>query len=188
MLSNDWRETCEKRLRLPETQPEVLEVYLHWMYTGNVVLGPSPAEADTVFRVELYLLDDYLDDMAFCDAVVEGLVELSRGHEQRLPSASAVQLAWSKTSAESPLRAVIKELFLGVAMDSMVENLLNNDDFPYEFILDLLAGLMENNKSFCKRSISHKSDAQIREACKGFVRNAGEKGLSSSAGTAANES
>ena len=64
MLSNDWRETREKRLRLPEMRPEVLEVYLHWMYTGNVVLGPSPAEADTVFRVELYLLGDYLDDMA----------------------------------------------------------------------------------------------------------------------------
>lgn len=182
MLSRDWRETCEKRLRLPEMRPEVLEVYLHWMYTGNVVLGPSPAEADTVFRVELYLLGDYLDDMAFCEAIVEGLVKISRGPEPNLPNAAAVQLAWSKTSADSALRGVIKELFLGVAIDSTVELLLlNNDEFPYDFILDLFAGLLENNKGFCKRSISQKSDAQIRAACKGFVRIAREKGSSSSA-------
>ena len=83
---------------------------------------------------------------------------------------------------DSPLRAVVKELFLGVAIDSAVEVLLSNDDFPYEFILDLLSSLVENNKGFCKRSISHGSDIQIREACKGFVRSANKERLFSDTG------
>lgn len=127
MLSNEWRETRENRLRLPETRPGVLEVYLHWMYTGNIVLGPTFADADSVRRMELYLLGDYLDDMPFCEAIVEGLVDMSRGPEHKLPSAKSVHLAWSKTNTDSPLRAVIKELFLGTAIDSTVEALLHND-------------------------------------------------------------
>jgi hypothetical protein len=179
MLSNDWRETREKRLRLPEAPPGPLHVYLHWLYTGNVVLGPTTTDAGTVCSVESYLLGDYLDDVTFCEAIVEGLVDLSCGPKHELPNATAVRLAWSKTNADSPIRAVIKEVFLGVAIDSTVQVLLNNDDFPYEFVLDLFAGLVEHNKSFCKRSISNKSDALIRENCKGFVRSAAEKRLSS---------
>jgi hypothetical protein len=152
MLSNDWRETREKRLSLPETRPWILEVYLHWMYTGHVVLEHSPAEADTVLLVEIYLLGDYLDDMVFCDTIVEKLVELSQGPKHKLPSGTAVRLAWSKTSVDSPLRAVVKELFLGVAIYSALEALLNNDDFPYEFILDILSSSVENNNGFCTRS------------------------------------
>ena len=152
------------------------------MYTGHVVLEHSPAEADTVLLVEIYLLGDYLDDMVFCETIVERLVELSQGPKHKLPSGTAVRLAWSITSVDSPLRAVVKELFLGVAIYSAVEVLLNNDDFPYEFILDLLSSLVENNKGFCKRSISQKSDIQIREACKGFVRSANEDRLSSTTG------
>lgn len=79
MLSNEWRETREKRLSLPETRPEVLEVYLHWMYTGIIVLEPEPADASGERRVELYFLGDYLDDMSFCEAIFEGLVKLSCG-------------------------------------------------------------------------------------------------------------
>jgi hypothetical protein len=120
--------------------------------------------------------------MVFCETIVEGLVELSQGPEHKLPSGTAVRLAWSKTSVDSPLRAVVKELFLGVAIYSAVEVLLNNDDFPYEFILDLLSSLVENNKGFCKRSISQKSDIQIREAGKGFFRSANEERLSSTTG------
>lgn len=183
MLSKDWRETRENRLRLPEARPVVLEVYLHWLYTGNVVLGLTSADADTVVYVELYILGDYLNDMVFCEAIVDGLVGISRGPKHVLPSSTAVHLAWSKMSADSPLRAVIRELFLGVAIDLAVTVLLNNDDFPYEFVLDLLSALVENNENLCKSSISHKSDAQIREACKNFVRSADERRLSSITGT-----
>jgi len=175
MLSNDWRETREKRLRLPETQPGVLEVYLHWMYTGNIILGPEPADASTECQVELYLLGDYLDDMTFCETIVEGLVELPCGSEHKLPSATAVRLAWSKTSVDNPLRAVIKEIFLGVPIRSMVNAISNNGEFPYELIVDLLSALAENDKNYCKRSISRRSDAQIREACKGVVRSANQE-------------
>ena len=152
------------------------------MYTGHVVLEQASADADTVHRVELYLLGDYLDDMVFCENIVQGLVELSRGPEHKLPSGTAVRLAWSKTSVDSPLRAVVKELFLGVAINSAVEVLLKHDGFPHEFILDLMSSLVDNNSDFCKRSISRKSDIQIREACKGFVRSANEERLSSTTG------
>jgi hypothetical protein len=152
------------------------------LYTGNVVLEPTTTDAGTVCSVESYLLGDYLEDLTFCEAIVEGLVDLSCGPKHELPSATAVRLAWSKTNADSPLRAVIKELFLGVAIDSTVQVLLNGDDFPCDFALDLFAGLVEHNKSFCKHSTSHKSDAQIRETCKGFVRSADETHLSSAEG------
>jgi hypothetical protein len=82
---------------------------------------------------------------------------------------------------DDPLRAVLRELFLGLPIKSMVEALSNNNEFPYEFILDLLSTLTENDKDYCKRSISHKTDAQIREACKGFVRSANQERVSTSA-------
>lgn len=177
MLSNGWRETREKRLSLPETLPDVLEIYLHWMYTGNVIFGLTPTFANSVRKVELYILGDYLDDMTFCETIVDGMVVPFGEPERELPNATAVRLAWSKTSVDSPLRAVIKELFMGAMIYSTVEVLLSGDEFPYEFVLDLLSGLLNYNKAFCEGSISQKSDALIRETCKGFVRGAGRKRL-----------
>ena len=152
------------------------------MYTGNVSLEPEPVDASTERRTELYILGDYLDDMTFCEGILEGLVELSCGPEHELPSALAVCLAWSKTSVDNPLRAVIRELSLDVPIKSTVEAFSNNDESPHEFILELLSVLVDNNKNYCKRSISHKSDAQIREACKGLVKSADQKRLSSTIG------
>jgi hypothetical protein len=99
VLSNGWKEAEEQRIRLLETQAATLEVYLHWMYTGHLIVELTQTESVSLQCVKLYILGDYLSDTVFCEAVVEKMVD--RSQERKLPCARAITLVWDSTPENS---------------------------------------------------------------------------------------
>jgi hypothetical protein len=169
VLSNGWKEAHEQRIRLPETQAATLEVYLHWMYTGHFLVEATQTESVSMQNVKLYLLGDYLSDTVFCELVVEKLVDRSQEVPCRLPGAPEVTLAWDNAPENSPLRAVINELWLDQKIATVIK-CLQAKSFPPSFILDLLEGLVSNNRFFCEQSFSGKSGEEVRQSCIGYVK------------------
>ena len=95
--NNDWKEGQEKHIGLIDHEPESLEGYINWLYTREVTLtnaeekckyhGPSQSQiyqASDCSRnhclklIKMYVLGDYLNDMRFCNAVID-TIGLMRG-------------------------------------------------------------------------------------------------------------
>lgn len=68
-FSGERRESREKSVSLPETKVADFEVYLEWLYKGQVVtLDHMSYLGATLIR--LYVLGDFLVDDRFCNAVI----------------------------------------------------------------------------------------------------------------------
>lgn len=108
-MSRDWKEAREKRVMLPDTKVEVFEGYLQWLYTGQITI--TNPDTDYLELVTLYIIGDFLDDVAFRNATLEGMISFfDEGTGVSLPGAKATQLAWDKTPSNSPLRQLIREM------------------------------------------------------------------------------
>lgn len=169
MLANDWKEAHERRINLPEAQPEMLEIYLHWIYTGHLIVENTRKRTVSWQLVKLYILGDYLNDAAFCESVINRIVDRSQGSEGVDPNHVAITLAWDSTPTDSPLRLVIKELWLGRTIASAIKA-FGSKQYTPDFVLDILARFLSNNEELCKRTFSGKTAEQIRESCKDHVK------------------
>lgn len=75
--SERWPEGREGLVRLPEHSAAASKVYVKWAYFGCIALdmegnywdGPTSSDQDLQF--ELYFLGSYLQDSAFCKAMVK---------------------------------------------------------------------------------------------------------------------
>lgn len=168
-LASDRQGTRERRTHLPEVENETLEVYLHWMHRSHLIVENTGGCSTSWHCVKLYILGDFLDDAVFCEAVVDLMVDRSRGSDGVYPDQAAVTLAWKNTSTDSPLRLVIKELWLAREIAQVVKS-LRNKEYPPEFVLDIFAGFVSNDEAFCLGSFSGKTADVVRESCKGYVK------------------
>jgi hypothetical protein len=176
LLFNDWKEAHERRIRLPEQRPETLEMYIHWMYTNQLLVEPMPANPVCFQCVKLYVLGDSFSDAVFCEAVVEKLVDTTLGPARTLPSLPAINFAWKNISVDCPLRTVITELWskvwskqkINVVVDRLTQTLTAG--YPPAFILSVWQGLLTNNPEFRDHTFSHKSDGEVKDNCMGYVK------------------
>jgi hypothetical protein len=88
---------------------------------------------------KMYTLGDYLNDMRFCNAVIDTL-DLMEGC---IPGLKAIDWVWSNTMQNNPLRKLILEHW-AEALESDFQPRIDNmksfsSRFPDEFWLDLLA-------------------------------------------------
>ena len=92
-LKNDWKESQKKSVNLSDYEAETLEGYINWLYTKEITLinaggkciqhGPTysrEAQDSDCSRLhclklaKMYTLGVYLNDMRFCNAVVDAMV------------------------------------------------------------------------------------------------------------------
>lgn len=157
-LKNEWKEGKEKHVSLVDHSPEALEGYINWLYTKQVTLknaekkcihhGPDTdqgvQDSDCIYMycldlVKVYILGDYLNDMRFCNAVIDTL-ELMEGC---FPGLDAIDWVWSNTMQNNPLRGFIIEHWAEAVKSDLQQTIGFMKDFslhiPQEFLLDLLA-------------------------------------------------
>lgn len=84
-MSRDWKEAFEKRVMLPETEVNVFEGYLQWLYTGHITFTCS-IDVEYSAMSTFYILSDFLDDLAFRNAVLnEALAKHGASNELPTP-------------------------------------------------------------------------------------------------------
>ncbi|KAI9928693.1 hypothetical protein MW887_001910 [Aspergillus wentii] len=80
-MAGKWRESLQRTVKLPDEEPNIFTLYLHWLYYGALpVYCDKPGLAGNSEYLELakaYVLGDKLLDSKFQDTVIDAIIEKS---------------------------------------------------------------------------------------------------------------
>lgn len=183
-MSHDWKEAEEKRINIPDTDPETVEGYLNWIYTKQITLadvdnpykecrnnGSIPHECIVWLSLELtkmYIFGDYLNDLQFCNAIVDLLRASPQSCKTRpIADPDAVAWVWERTAIDCPLRKYCLEVWtLGSSLEWFPPIFQNYSEIlPKQFIIDLLVSIGKQYKIEIKRDFQAQKESRA-EKCK----------------------
>lgn len=167
--SGEWKEAKEGEVALPDQEPAIFAIFLHWVYTGEldawedeekdvrmtkangqvVIPDPDPA-IDRCFQC--FILGDALLSVSFCNAVVDEFFALCK---DVLPSPASICDHWDALPPKSGLGRLCVDMWAtGDADDdeTYLDTIL--PELPTGFVLELAkAGIRESKVSVNKRSV-----------------------------------
>jgi hypothetical protein len=181
-LSRDWKEAQEKRISIPDTDPETLEAYLNWVYSRQVTLSKGQELCDNCSKAEstsdnctviltlelakMHTLGDYLVDLQFCNAIAD-LLAPAVCKAVTVPRIEAVEWIWERTARDCPLRDYCLEMWKFVlskeATHKQLENVLSK--VPKAFVVDLLILVGDRHKAELKNDFTTQLK-RLAEKCK----------------------
>lgn len=128
-LKAGWKEGQEKHITLPDYEPATLEGYINWLYTKEVTFknseekcgnhGPTGSQeaqnSDCSHKhflnlAMMYTLGDYLNDLKFCNAVVDKMM-LMRGCA---PGPDGVRWVWTQMMQDCPVQKLVLERWIAI--------------------------------------------------------------------------
>ncbi|CAK1360059.1 unnamed protein product [Cercospora beticola] len=90
-LDRQWKEGQEKKIALPDDDPEVFAVYAGWLFTGKIAskdekpldeFTRADVEHEHPLQAKLYVLGEKLIDDKFCDCALKAWAEhYASGHD-----------------------------------------------------------------------------------------------------------
>lgn len=111
-FSGEWRESHERSVSLPETKVADFEVYLEWLYTGQIVTLDDRRHLGATL-IRLYMLGDFLHDDRFSNAVMDALISESNcGCPWLRFSPADIDSVWNKTMPGCRMRKVLVDLII----------------------------------------------------------------------------
>lgn len=134
-MSNDWNESRQNRVTLKEPRTVNFEFYLQWLSTNeHSFLG----DLALYQLAELYILGDFLDDLAFRVTMINHFVKRAVDNDVH-PGSSIVTPTWERTPEGSPLRKIIVEIWIACPIKNLAARFTKpGRDFPKAFIIDCL--------------------------------------------------
>lgn len=142
-LDKDWKEATEKRITLPEANGEAFGGYLDCLYAGSVTLARGALDTKIQSRyyqlAQMYILGDYLQDLRFCNDVLDCWFTTCVVPLNEVPNAALIELVWSRTSEDCPLRSHALESWKGSLHDTRAGDYFElHPEIPRKFMADLL--------------------------------------------------
>ncbi|QSZ35251.1 hypothetical protein DSL72_008120 [Monilinia vaccinii-corymbosi] len=96
-----FREGQEKRMEMPEDDPEAFELFTHWLYRGSV---PRPFDADGFDHlVSLYVFAEKLCINEVADKTIDAIISGDYSMQPEM-TPKRVERIWLNTLPTSPLR------------------------------------------------------------------------------------
>jgi hypothetical protein len=140
-----WETSASGSVTLKEEDPEVFEVYQHWLYFEKLpVQNDSPALEGNTEYVQLakaYVLGEMLQDVIFKDAVLDAILAKSRSKasdgQSWFPVGPAIRYIYEGTPESSAARRLLVDLYTYHGHAEWLTQWANKDDLPKQFLLDL---------------------------------------------------
>lgn len=106
-----WKEGKDKSVPLPDCMPEIFDIYLHWLYTGSIVLNITEDDEDRGTSeinelMHLYVLGNFLLDRPFRNVIVDRTLEVNRLYK-KYPGSEAINIIWPETPADCQMQRLI---------------------------------------------------------------------------------
>lgn len=167
-LSSEWKESEDRSVSLPDTEPETFELYLHWLYVGNLpVKSKEPGHIGNQEYLQLakaYVLGDHLQDAQFDDVVIDAMIDKSASRaadgNKWYPTGPVIACIYNNTPETSQARRLLMDFFVNFGNGDWLHVWSKQEDLPKEFLLDLATTLLE------KRPRAEKSIKDKAEPCK----------------------
>ncbi|CBX98424.1 hypothetical protein IAQ61_010516 [Plenodomus lingam] len=146
-LSGNWKEALERHVVLPEDDPSTFKKYIHLLYTGKLAIIPNLTPSIETIGEEfdalahLYVLAEKLLDTETKKTVLKAMLAASR--VPRLdgtifsPGFTTIEIIYEGTSAGSPMRKVLVDLYVYRAHRDSVTSFGNDKVYPLEFYQEL---------------------------------------------------
>lgn len=159
-----WETSTSGSVTLKEEDPEVFEVYLHWLYCETLpVQNDSPGQEGNTEYVQLakaYALGEMLQDVNFKDAVLDAILiksqsEASDGRNW-YPVGPAIRCIYEGTPESSAARRLLVDMYTYHGHGDWLTEWASKDDLPKQFLLDLaIAALQKRPRP--PESLAHKA-------------------------------
>ena len=167
-LNNNWKEAQERKIKLPEDEPDVVDVYVQWLY-GSTIEAAVPEDWREEGRVEskcwarVYIFSEKIRDHAFANAIMEAwtisIDQPDVNGSRKFVSTTAISKIYQHTSSGSLVRQFLVHVWATyhnsgwLTKNDAEERLL---ECP-EFLLDIVRA------NAPKRSRAHESLYGMRE-------------------------
>lgn len=146
-----WQEYHERIVRLPEDEPGIFAIYVHWLYYGTVpvVCGETGDSKDAEYLnlAKAYTLGDKFMDTKFQDATIDAIVESSH---VRMPNGSlwypgihVVQYVYDNTKESASIRTLLLDMFLMSGNGGWLLEAKDRSSVPQPFLFELAAELLD---------------------------------------------
>jgi hypothetical protein len=153
----DWKEGQEHRVPLPDDAPYVVDLYIHWVYSGKIFSRKSRQEEEEDVKerksadesgvlVRAYVFGEKIQDGDFQDAVIDALVHSIAMPDKSgncwYPGASQIDQAYKGTPEGSPLRQLLVDIYMFYGDSKWLHGPEN-----VEFLTGLAGRLLDKKKS-----------------------------------------
>lgn len=149
-VKKEWNEGKERTIPLPEDDPEVVSLYLNWIYNKRI-LSQSPTNEkgydEICLLVKAYVFGEKIQDGRFKDAVIDATIKSTlipdEDGQTWFPGSADVNRAYNGTPPGSPLRRLMVDFWA----------LHGNDDWDRkgvskDFLLDLTGELFGHRSTW----------------------------------------
>lgn len=144
-MKSYWGTSITGSLTLKEEDPEVFEIYLHWLYCETLpVQNDNPgSEGNTEYAqlAKAYVLGEMLQDVNFKDAVLDAILIKSRSKvsdgQTWFPIGAPIRYIYEGSPESSAARRLLVDLYAYHGKAEWLTHWENKDDWPKQFLLDL---------------------------------------------------
>ncbi|PLB48318.1 hypothetical protein P170DRAFT_448051 [Aspergillus steynii IBT 23096] len=153
VMAGEWTESRQRTVQLPDDDPEIFALYVHWLYCGTLPVfcdEPDPAKNDEYMGlIKAYVLGDKLLDAEFHNAVIDAIVEESRSEAQDkhlwFPGEKVIEYAYENTTERAPIRRLLVDMWAIYAKSSWLDDPEESAYLPHTFLLGLLSKRLDSN-------------------------------------------
>ncbi|KAF2851211.1 hypothetical protein T440DRAFT_371000, partial [Plenodomus tracheiphilus IPT5] len=105
-MSGKWKESDDRRVNLPEDDPDTFHVYVNLLYTGVLAVVPDPVPAryagleERLKLAKLYVLAEKLQDTATKNVALEAMLVACRKKfdgQSRVPGRETIKIVYEGT-------------------------------------------------------------------------------------------
>ncbi|KAL7936955.1 hypothetical protein V8C35DRAFT_332213 [Trichoderma chlorosporum] len=171
-LKDHWQTSPSEPVALKEEDPEIFEVYVHWLYFGTLpVQNDKPGlegNAEYVQLAKAYVLGDFLVDVNFKNAVMDTMFikshSMASDGRRPHPAGPVIRYIYEKTPESSPPRRFLVDLFAYFGKAKWLEpKWISEDDLPEQFIRDLLTAMFKHRRPPSEYKDSEMKKCQYHE-------------------------
>lgn len=143
LLTKRWIECEDRRVELPDDEPEIVQLYVQYLYSGHARISWTKDTSDLkddqnlpeyYIQAELYILGEKLKDISFKDYILDCIIRRMttpiNGH------------CWS------PVHEVVDMLYLGTAPGSPIRDLMVHNHCFRGYQHWIIQGRESHNKDF----------------------------------------
>lgn len=150
-MGGTWKEAADRVINLPDDDPDVFRIYLHWLYRGSIPCGwlkpETVSDVHYIHFAKAYVLGDKLQDEDFCDADIDAIIQMAsvRGKDGRnfFPGRDAVRHLYDNTLPSSRGRRFLVALYLHHAEKDWFGDDKDRKVFGIEFLCDLAVAFLD---------------------------------------------
>ncbi|KAF2803317.1 uncharacterized protein BDZ99DRAFT_576220 [Mytilinidion resinicola] len=147
-LKGPWKESKERLVKLPEDDPELFSIYMHYIYCGTLAILAENMEADIkefcnqfATLAHLYVFAEKIQDTACKNNVIDAMLASVRV-KNKLPPTRIVCIIYSGTAGPCSARKLLVDLCARWAKESYYKN-PRQDKLPADFLVDVIDKMIE---------------------------------------------